>query len=130
MAETKLLPCAHCDGAPVILTHVEREEEARIMCGVATCGSGITWWRPRPEAIAAWNRRSLPPVGSGEVEEMAQQLAELIETAERDMKLNKDEDNGGYWSLRTSNCFAPAREALAAYRALSPSLLVGDATSE
>lgn len=65
MAETELLPpCAHCGGAPVILVHVERKDEARVMCGVATCGSGITWWRPRPEAIAAWNRRT-PPSSAG-----------------------------------------------------------------
>lgn len=57
MSET-LKPCPFCEGKPVILTHVENENKVRLMCGVATCGAAITWWNPRDEAIAAWNRRA------------------------------------------------------------------------
>jgi hypothetical protein len=51
-------------------------------------------------------------------DEIAAQLAELVECAERDLKMNRDEEPGGHWSLRTANCFLPARYALATYRSL------------
>lgn len=51
--------------------------------------------------------------------EVAEQLEELVECAERDLRMNRDEEDGGYWSLRTANCFEPARAALARYRAIA-----------
>ncbi len=36
-------------------------------------------------------------------------LRELTEAAERDMKSNQDEEDGGYWSPRTENAIAKAR---------------------
>lgn len=53
-----LAPCPFCGGNAVLLIHVDRQDDVRLMCGVATCGAAITWWHPRAEAIAAWNRRT------------------------------------------------------------------------
>ena len=55
-------------------------------------------------AEAYWRERA---------ERLAQRLLTLTDAAERDLKLNRDEDHGGFWSPTTETAITEARAALA-----------------
>lgn len=63
--------------------------------------------------------RALPPDPTrAALEECVRAMEPLIKLAEQDMKLNRDEGDGGYWSLSIVDAIADAKSAVATARAL------------
>ena len=62
------------------------------------------------DAMAEIERLRATPLSPEAVEA----LRELADAAEHDMTANRDEDPGGWWSLRTENAIRAARAALSA----------------
>ena len=46
------------------------------------------------------------------IERLRAALKELADAAEHDMKKNQEDEDGGWWSLRTENAIRGARRAL------------------
>ncbi|MER9685885.1 Lar family restriction alleviation protein [Mesorhizobium sp. M0139] len=73
-SDTQLLPCPHCGGEALGHGHSYPPEQGDVQC--YDCG-GAMIAATEDEAIAAWNRRAPPKVGSGELD--AAGLAQMVD---------------------------------------------------